>query len=245
MSSPQDPFFEPYDRSEIAYGDVPSAPVSAYLRQVISPKRASGADPGRAVDLGAGAGRDTMALARAGFQVKAFDLSARGLERVMQRAASAGLSDQVSTQVADVRDVELEPGSCEAIIATTILDHIPADAAKVLWKKLTDALDDEGMIYVEVHTTEDPGSDQPPGCHSDAPVSETAEAVINYFLPNQLARWASDPDSSLRILKYEERREWDYTHGPEHLHGKAILLAVRDGYHPPFYGEPAAFPKQT
>jgi hypothetical protein len=37
--------------------------------------------------------------------------------------------------------------------------------------------------------------------------------------------------------------EWDYTHGPEHLHGKAVLLAVRDGWHPDWYGQPAAFPK--
>lgn len=238
MRDSSDPFFEPYDRSDIAYGDVPSAPVAAYLEQIV------GENPGLAVDLGAGAGRDTLALAKAGFQVHAYDLSARGMERIMQRADSAGVADRIKTSVADVREIKFDPKSCSAIIATTILDHIPSEAAETLWQKLTSALSANGMIYVEVHTTEDPGSDQPPGCDSDAPVSETAGAVVNYFKPNQLATWAAAPESNLRILKYEERLEWDYTHGPEHLHGKAILLAIRSGHHPPYYGQPVAFPKR-
>lgn len=239
MTTTEDPFFEPYDREEIAYGDIPSAPVAAYLTQI------SGIQPGKAVDLGAGAGRDTLALAKAGYDVTAFDLSERGLQRIAQRAAEQGVADRVTTQVADVREIQLAPESCSAIIATTILDHIPIDDATKLWQRLTEALCSRGMIYIEVHTTEDPGCSLPPGCDSDEPVSETADAVINYFAPNQLALWAIEASSQLRILKYEERLEWDRTHGPEHLHGKAILLAVREGYHPPYYGQPAAFPRPS
>ena len=126
-----------------------------------------------------------------------------------------------------------------------MLDHIPAIDAMDLWHRMTAALTDNGFLYVEVHTTEDPGSDCYPGSESDAPVSETANAVVNYFAPNQLARWATATDSGLRVLRYEERLEWDYTHGPEHLHGKAVLLAVRSGTHPDWYGQPPAFPKDN
>lgn len=232
-----DPFFEPYDRDDIAYGDCPSPALASYLRQV--------GGSGKAVDLGAGAGRDTIALAAAGYDVTAVDLSERGLARIRQRAEAEGVGAVVKTQHSDVREIEVAPNSCAAIVATTVLDHIPAADAIVVWRKIAAAITDSGFLYVHVHTTEDPGSDQYPGNQSDAPVSETAGAVINYFAPNQLATWATDPESNLRILRYEERLEWDYTHGPEHLHGKATLLAVRRGHHPEWYGQPAAFPREA
>jgi cyclopropane fatty-acyl-phospholipid synthase-like methyltransferase len=236
MTRTADPFFEPYDREDIAYGDQPSAALAAYLQQI--------GGSGEALDLGAGAGRDTIALAAAGYRVTAVDLSLRGLSRIRQRAADAGLSQLVETCAADVREVEMPQLKFSAIVATTVLDHLPPADAEVVWQKMTAAVSDRGFLYVQVHTTEDPGSDREPGVSRDAPISETAAAVINYFSPNQLAVWAADPESGLRILRYEERLEWDYTHGPEHLHGKAVLLAVREGYYPDWYGQPAAFPRQ-
>ncbi|TWU35151.1 class I SAM-dependent methyltransferase [Novipirellula artificiosorum] len=231
-----DPFYEPYDREDVAYGEEPSASLSAYLDQV--------GGGGKALDLGAGAGRDSIALALAGYHVLSVDLSNRGLERVLQRAVRAGVRDRVETHEIDVRDVELPADSFDVIVATTVLDHISPEDSAVLWRRMTEALTANGMLYVQVHTIEDPGSDQPPGVFSEAPVSETAGAVVNYFSPNQLAMMACDPSSRLRVLRYEERLEWDYTHGPEHLHGKAVLLAVRMGAFPAWYGEPAAFPRR-
>ncbi len=237
MSDLADPFYEPYDRDDIAYGDVPSSLVAAFAEQ--------NGLTGTAIDLGAGAGRDTIALAKAGFHVKAVDLSQRGLDRVMQRAAKARVSDRVETECCDVRELEILPASYDAVVATTVLDHIPMDDAAELWRKIAAAVTDQGFLFVEVHTTEDPGCDRAVGRFADAPVSETAEAVINYFEPNQLLRLACEPESNLRVLSYEERHEWDYTHGPEHLHGKAILLAVRRGAYPNWYGQPAAFPRRN
>ncbi|EMI16469.1 methyltransferase type 11 [Rhodopirellula maiorica SM1] len=235
-SEASDPFFEPYDRDQIAYGDQPSAALAAYLQQV--PRS------GKALDLGAGAGRDTVALAKAGYDVLAVDLSHRGLQRIEQRAKAAKTAGKVQTLAVDVREVLMPENTYDAIVATTVLDHIPLRDAVMLWDRMAKSLTETGILYVQVHTTEDPGSDQSPGRESDAPVSETAGAVINYFPPNQLALWAANPKSRLRILRYEECLEWDYTHGPEHLHGKAILLATRAGAHPPWYGHPAMFPRR-
>ncbi|MEM9589222.1 MAG: class I SAM-dependent methyltransferase [Planctomycetota bacterium] len=235
MTTTNDRFHEPYDREDIAYGDEPSAPLAAYLEQV--------AQPGKAYDVGAGAGRDTLALAKAGFDVTAIDLSDRGLERIRERASLAGVGDHVTTREADVRDVEFPVGGLQGVVATTVLDHIPAPDADLVWGRMCDSLNDYGFLYVEVHTTEDPASGVSPGRSSDAPISETADAVVNYFQPNQLATLACDAKYRLRILRYEERLEWDCTHGPEHLHGKAILLATRAGHHPDWYGQPAAFPR--
>ena len=237
MPATDDFFFDAYDRDDIAYGDQPSAALAAFLEQADC--------VGQALDLGAGAGRDTVALAKAGFDVTSVDLSDRGLQRIKQRADKADVGHRVTTKQADVRELELPANSYSAVVATTVLDHIPAADAQQVWKTLIASLTENGMLYVEVHTTEDPGSGVAPGKNSNAPVSETAGAVINYFQPNQLVAWAVAADAGLRILRYEERLEWDYTHGPEHLHGKAVLLAVRAGHHLNWQGQPAAFPKQA
>lgn len=236
MTQPSDPFFEPYDRRQIAYGNVASVALQAYLDQV--DRR------GCALDLGAGAGRDTIAIAAAGYQVTAIDRSRRGCQRIAERAMKSGVKPRVQTVTADVRDFPIQPKSFDLVVATTVLDHLPPGDARDLWERMSAALTDTGAIYVEVHTTEDPGSGQLPGSASPAPVSETATEVINYFTPNQLLQWAGEPASRLRVLRYEERLEWDYTHGPEHLHGKAVLLAVRQGHHPAWFGQPAVFPKR-
>jgi cyclopropane fatty-acyl-phospholipid synthase-like methyltransferase len=242
MSEPSsDFFFNAYDRDEIAYGLTPSASLAAYLEQFSRDGLDGGA---RALDLGAGAGRDTLAMAKAGFHVTSVDISERGLQRIVERAEQFGVGDRVTTQVADVRKFTMPANHYDVVIGTTVLDHVPAADAKVVWSSMVGSLCDQGVLFAEVHTTEDPGSPVAPGCDSEAPVSETAGAVVNYFSPNQLASWALEPQSKLRILNYEERLEWDYTHGAEHMHGKAILLAVRSGYHPNWYGQPAAFPRQ-
>lgn len=232
-------FFDAYNREDIAYGTEPSASLAAYLAQI----PCDAAFPRHAIDLGAGAGRDTLALAAAGYNVESVDLSERGLARIAERAAQRSLTDRVRTRMADVRHIAFPAAHYDAVIATTVLDHIPAADADQVWQAMCDALSDTGFLYVHVHTTEDPGSDQAPGNASREPVSETAGAVINYFRPNQLVGMALRDLSNLRILRYEERLEWDYTHGPEHQHGKAVLLAVRAGFHPPWYGQPAAFPR--
>ena len=237
MPNPVDPFHEPYDREEIAYGDRPSAPLAAYLAQVDG--------VGQALDLGAGAGRDTLALAKAGFHVTAVDVSPRGLERIEQRASEQSVTENVKTELCDVRDLKIRDGEYSVIVATTVLDHIPQSDAKILWQKIVRGLAEQGMLYVEVHTSEDPGCDREPGLSNDAPVSETASAVVNYFEPNQLVSWAADASAKLRVIQYQERLEWDYTHGAEHQHGKAILLAVRAGYHPEWFGQPPAFPRKN
>ena len=229
-----DPFFQAYDRDDIAFGFEPSAEVAAYLAQV-SPT-------GLAIDLGAGAGRNALALAQAGLQVRAFDMSKRGLVRLMERARLLGLDHLIETEVADIRSLVLPVHEVTIVVATTILDHMLLVDALEVWKRIEASLTDDGVVYAEVHTTEDPGCRELPGANNPFPRSETACSVKHYYQAGELLQMASR-SQSLRVLRYEERQEWDYTHGNEHHHGKATLLAVRKGHYPPWYGHPLAFPK--
>ena len=54
--------------------------------------------PGAALDLGCGAGGDTIWLARQGWQVTAVDISTTAVERVRQRARELGLGSRVVTE---------------------------------------------------------------------------------------------------------------------------------------------------
>lgn len=232
----EDPFFDVYDRDDPAYGLQPSAELAAYLRQ--------SRPTGEALDLGAGAGRDTLALASAGMNVLAVDRSERGLRLLSERAAKLGISERVRTAAGDVRQLSIPEARYQVITATTVLDHIPQADARKLWQRLLAGLTPDGALYAEVHTTDDPGSATGHGATSTAPVSETARHVVNYFSPNQLLNWAIQ-EPGLRILRYEERSEWDYTHGPEHFHGKAILLVSKHESIDHWFGHPLAFPRQS
>ncbi|XZE56443.1 class I SAM-dependent methyltransferase [Planctomycetaceae bacterium SH139] len=236
-SSPkEDPFHDFYDREQPAYGLKPSSELDQYLAQC-KPR-------GRALDLGAGAGRDTLALARAGLEVTSVDLSAQGLRLIGLRADESGFGARVTTEHCDVREFDFPTEHYEVIVATTVLDHLPPPDANVVWEKILGALTPTGTLYLEVHTTDDPGCD---GCTStspQAPVSETAQWVINYYARGQLLHMAA-ASGKLRVLRYEERYEWDYTHGPEHKHAKAILLATTAAADPAWYGHPAAFPRHA
>jgi len=218
-----------YSRHEPAFGSRPSSPLAAFLCQT--------GRQGIAFDLGAGAGRDSLAMAAAGYRVYCFDLSATGLERIEAQAVEKGFAKNIQTHQTDVRDIEFPNAGIDLIVATTVLDHLPESDAKQVWERVLAGLNDHGVLYVEVHTVDDPGCSECPHKFQDAPVSETASAVETYFQPNQLANWALHEDAGLRILHYEERLEWDKTHGPEHLHGKAILLAERRGAHRLWRGE--------
>jgi SAM-dependent methyltransferase len=76
----------------------------------------------RVLELGAGHGRDTVCLARHGFDVTALDFSAEGLGRVRAHADAVGLGDRVRTAVHDVRDpLPLPDGSVDAVYAHMLL----------------------------------------------------------------------------------------------------------------------------
>lgn len=59
-------------------------------------------EPGRALDLAAGEGRNAIWLAQRGWQVDAVDYSGVAIGRTERRAAEAGVAGRVTTQVADV-----------------------------------------------------------------------------------------------------------------------------------------------
>lgn len=63
-------------------------------------------NPDRALDASCGIGRHSVELALAGIPVNGFDISTSYIEDARERAAEAGVADDTSFEVADIRDLD-------------------------------------------------------------------------------------------------------------------------------------------
>ena len=217
-----------YAKDDETYGSDPSPEIDSFVEQCVR--------GGRALDLGAGLGRDTLALAKRGIEVTAVDVAEAGLQKVLESARAAGVADLVKTRAGDLLGMDFEREAYDVIVAATVLDHMALQDALPVLDRLAAALKTGGALYVEVHTTEDPGSPVGSGSRKLATQSETAASVVHYFRSNELLHVLAE---RFRVIYYEERLEWDSTHGKPHEHGKAVALCVRKGSHPRYFGEKA------
>lgn len=80
--------------------------------------------PARALDLGAGEGRNALYLAQQGFDVLALDAAEAGLERIRQRAEAANLLDRVSLESADLRTYTL-PEQVDLMVSAFLVHLLP------------------------------------------------------------------------------------------------------------------------
>jgi len=106
--------------------------------------------PGRALDLAAGEGRNTVWLAERGWHVTAVDFSRVGLEKGRRLSAARGVGDaQVDWIVADLRDYEPARGAFDLVL----IAYFQVDAglrAKVLASAAT-ALAPGGTLFIIGH----------------------------------------------------------------------------------------------
>lgn len=103
---------------------------------------------GRVLSLGEGEGRNAVYLAELGFQVLAVDSSAVGLAKAQRLAKSRGVT--IETQVADLADYDIQPGSWDVIIS--FFCHAPSVVRKPLHRKVVRGLCADGVFVLEAYT---------------------------------------------------------------------------------------------
>jgi SAM-dependent methyltransferase len=106
-----------------------------------------GLQPGRAVDVGSGPGRNSLWLARNGWTVTAVDVSTVALEQAAQQAAAEGLP--LTTEYGDVRTWVPPTASYELVVMANVHLH-QADLPGVL-ERLASALVPGGHLFVVGH----------------------------------------------------------------------------------------------
>jgi SAM-dependent methyltransferase len=156
---------ERYSASGFVWATGPNQFVAAEL---------AGLPPGRAIDLAAGEGRNTVWLAERGWRVTAVDFSRVGLEKGRALSATRGVAEaQVDWIVADLSDYQPEPGGYDLALIS-YLQVSPKVRATVLGRAAA-ALAPGGTAFIVAHdlTNLTDGSGGP----QDPEVLYTPEAV--------------------------------------------------------------------
>jgi SAM-dependent methyltransferase len=104
-------------------------------------------EPGRALDLGAGEGRNATWLAARGWEVTAVDFSAVAADRGRKIAADRGLA--VHWTVADLRDYRPAPAGFDAVIVAYL--HLAPSELTVVLSRAAAAVAPGGRLLVVGH----------------------------------------------------------------------------------------------
>lgn len=133
---------ERYADDTLAYGQAPNE-FLASLANRLPPS-------GRALDLGAGEGRNALFLASRGLDVLAVDQSLVGMQKAQRLANERAL--QLNTQVADLRDFDQPPASLDVV--TSIFVHLPADLRAAVHTRIASWLRTGGVFILEAYAPE-------------------------------------------------------------------------------------------
>lgn len=168
-----------------------------------------GLPPGRALDLGAGEGRNAVWLAQRGWRVTAVDFSSVALEKGRRLARNRGV--RVDWVLADLRAYRPEPAAYDLVLVA-YLHLLPAERAAVLHGAAA-ALAPHGTLLVVGHDLANLGEGI--GGPRDPAVLYRPEAIAAE-LPG------------LTLLRAERvRRPVDTDAGPSHALD-TLVLATRD-----------------
>jgi tellurite methyltransferase len=166
--------------------------------------------PGRALDLGAGEGADSIRLARLGYAVTAVDISEAAAEKIKRFAASAGAN--VSVETADISGYQPE-GQFDVIICNGVLHYI-RDKAGVI-ERIQGATRPGGLNVVSSWSTYTPV----PRCHNSIPVYCDSE---DGAITGAYKSW------DVKFIYFEhDKPEESHTGMPQHTHSHIKVIAEK------------------
>lgn len=104
------------------------------------------------LELGSGAGRVTLALAKVFDTVVGADISSAHLAVAAEEAARRGVSNIAFRRVATVQELDDLP-ECDAFFSVITLQHSPPPVMKLVLQKVLDRLRPGGVGYFQLPTT--------------------------------------------------------------------------------------------
>jgi SAM-dependent methyltransferase len=138
----------------------------------------AGLPAGTALDLGCGAGGDTVWLARQGWQVTAVDISRTAVDRVLDIARDLGLDTNITAERHDLA-VTFPAGRFDLVSAQYLHTPFTLDRGRVL-RTAAHALRPGGLLLVVDHGSAAPWSwNTDPDAHFPTPGEVAAELDLD------------------------------------------------------------------
>jgi tellurite methyltransferase len=165
---------------------------------------------GRALDVGAGEGADSIRLARLGYDVTAVDISTVGASKIEKFAADAEV--RVTVEVADVNSY-VPSGLFDVVTANGLLHYI-ANKEMVI-DRMQQATNPGGINVVSLWST----YTRVPACHQHVPVYCDEE---NGVVARSYSSWIT------KVLFFErDKVESAHPGMPAHCHSHIKLIAQK------------------
>lgn len=127
-----------YDTDELVWSAEPNQFVAAHLAEL---------DPGRALDLAAGEGRNSVWLAGRGWDVTAVEFSPVALQKTRRRAAENGVD--LTTVSADLREWRPEPASADLVLIAYL--QLPHEQERAVVGAAAAAVAPGGTFFLVAH----------------------------------------------------------------------------------------------
>ena len=136
-----------YSKQKSYFGESPSDGLVAMLKE-------HNVNIGKALDIGAGEGRNSIYLAQLGFNVTSIEPTKDGSNKIIDKANKLNLKINV-LNCDYLTDNSKE--KYDFIIAGTSLDHMEKEYLDKAIEKLKESLNLGGLVYIVVFTQDDPG----------------------------------------------------------------------------------------
>jgi len=203
-----------YKKRKFYWGLKPDPLLVKYLSRI--PK-------GKALDIGAGEGRNSFILARNGFKVEAIDKNKERLKKCREIAEKYRLP--IETKAIDIRNFEFKPNKYSLILDILALSFLKFSEVKEIIPKIKKSLKRNGIFYMVAFSTKDPAFTRLKFKKLEIDEKNTfylpkLKIFRHFFERKELLKLLKN----FEILKIEERKVRDISHSRIHFH--RIIIAI-------------------